>query len=95
MTDNSARMNFDGAYPPGVTGKMIDEMLDPVEFPECCMTCTFYEDRTCGNICSLLETAYENAHEAGALDKLTDDEYMQKFGKKPDDYCTDYERWED
>lgn len=82
---------FDGAYPPGVTGKMIDDAFDPVELPENCETCMFYEERTCGYICSILEAEYSET----ALGEMTDDEYMKKFGKHPDDYCTDFERWED
>lgn len=82
---------MDGAYPPEFTRREIDAL----EYPEHCETCMFYEERTCGMICSILETEYENSHEDGALDKLTDDEYMQKFGKDPDDHCNDYEQWED
>lgn len=80
----------DGAYPPGVTGTMIDE-LECAEPPETCETCMFYEERTCGYICSILEAGYEEKE----LKEMSDTEYMQKFGKKPDDRCKDYERWED
>ena len=85
---------FDGAYPPGVTGDMIDEYFretDPAEPPEVCQYCTFYEERTCGCICSVLEADYSET----ALGDMSDDEYMQKFGKKPDDTCDDFERWEE
>ena len=36
---------FDGAYPPGVTGKMIDAL----EQKQCCGTCMFYN----GNYCTI------------------------------------------
>lgn len=82
---------FDGAYPPGVTGKMIDEFYDPVEPPRNCGNCMFYEERTCGYVCSVLEAEYSDT----ALGKMTDDEYIKKFVKQPDDYCHDHEFWED
>lgn len=82
---------FDGAYPPGVTGRMIDEYFDSAEPPEECQYCTFYEERTCGYICSVLEAEYSDT----ALGDLSDVEYVQKFGKQPDDTCNDFERWED
>ena len=84
-------MLFDGAYPPGVTGKMIDDLFDAVEPPETCEYCMFYEERTCGYICSVLEAEYT----AEQLEVMSDTEYMQKFGKKPDDCCKDFKRWED
>lgn len=78
---------FEGAYPPGVTGKM----CDPVEPPESCFNCTFYEERTCGYICSLLEAEFT----AEELEAMTDEEYMSRFSKEADDHCNDYKRWED
>ena len=81
---------FEGAYPPGITGEMID-FIDPVEYPEECATCTYFEERTCGQICSLAEGEYS----AEELEAMTDDEYMTNFGKKPDDCCNEYIRWED
>ena len=83
-------MNRMGDYPPGVTGAMIDN-IDPVEIPRRCENCTFYEETTCGFICGLKEAEYT----AEQLEKLTDSEYMERFGKKPDDYCHDHEFWED
>ena len=83
-----------GNYPPGVTGKMIDEYydrIDPVEPPMNCGNCTYYEERTCGMICSVLEADCSET----ALGEMTDKEYMEKFGKQPDDYCEDHKFWED
>ena len=37
---------FDGAYPPGVTGKMIDEL----EEPQYCGSCKYFD----GNYCTAL-----------------------------------------
>ena len=82
---------FEGAYPPGVTGKMIDDTFEPVEPPESCFSCMFYEERTCGCVCSVIEAEYT----AEELDAMTDEEYMKRFSKYPDDYCKDYKRWED
>ena len=84
---------MDGSYPPGVEGWMIDkyEGVDPVEPPRTCENCTFYEERTCGYICGLAEAEYS----AEELEAMTDEEYMQKFGKQPDGYCYDHEFWED
>ena len=86
---------FDGAYPPGVTGKMIDDFFDPVEPPRNCENCSFYDLHTCGGICGILEAEYEAEHSKEELEAMSDEEYMQKFGKKPDDYCNDHEFWED
>lgn len=82
---------FEGSYPPGVTGRMIDERCDHVELPDECQYCTFYEEKTCGKICSILEAEYT----AEQTDDMSDEEYMQKFGKQPTDTCNDFERWED
>jgi len=83
---------FDGAYPPGVYGKMLDDYFgDPAEPPEECIDCTFYEERKCGYICGVLEAEYT----AEELDAMTDEEYRQKFCKEPHDGCADFERWEE
>ena len=82
---------FDGAYPPGVEGWMLDDSPDPAEPPENCRYCMFYEERTCGYICSLLEAECSET----ALGDMTDEEYMKKFGKDADDYCNNFERWEE
>lgn len=85
---------FDGSYPPGVSGWMIDayfDSIDPEEPPRMCENCTFYEERTCGYICSILEAEYS----ADDLEAMSDEEYMEKFGKEPDDVCEDHEFWED
>ena len=81
---------FDGSYPPGVTGKMIDG-LDPVEPPRFCGNCVFYEEKACGCICGVLEAGYSEKE----LEAMTDEEYMRNFGKNPEDYCKDHEFWED
>ena len=67
------------------------DFLDPAEPPECCETCTFYEERTCVYICSILEAECSDTE----LGDMSDEEYMKRFGKDPDDYCDDYECWED
>lgn len=85
---------MDGSYPPGVSGWMIDayfDSIDPEEPPRMCENCTFYEERTCGHICSILEAEYS----AEDLEAMSDEEYMEKFGKEPDDFCEDHEFWED
>lgn len=82
---------MDGSYPPGVYGWMLDDFFDRDEPPETCETCMFYEERTCGYICSIAEAEF-TGEELGAM---TDNDYMQKFGRSPDDHCYDYERWED
>ena len=81
---------FEGAYPPGVQGWMIDN-IDPVEPPRNCENCTFYEHSRCGYICGLREAEFT----AEQLEKMTDEEYMKTFGRKPDGYCHDHEFWED
>ena len=42
-------------------------------------------------ICSVLEADCSET----ALGEMTDKEYMEKFGKQPDDYCEDHKFWED
>jgi len=82
---------FDGSYPPGADGWMLDDYPDPAEPPRSCENCMYYEERTCGMICGVLEAEYSET----ALGDMTDEEYMEKFGKQPDDYCDEHEFWED
>jgi len=74
---------------------MINDLMrgecDPAEPPRNCENCMFFEERTCGSICGVLEAAYTGEE----LEAMTDAEYMRKFGKKPDDYCHNHEFWED
>ena len=81
---------MDGAYPPGVDGWMLDD-FDDGRPDGCCENCVYYEERTCGYICSILEAECSDTE----LGDLTDEEYMERFGKQPDDYCNDHEYWED
>ena len=85
---------MDGAYPPGVDGWMIDQYFGEGDYEEpdrCCENCMYYEERTCGMICGVLEAECSDTE----LGDLTDDEYMERFGKQPYDYCNDHEYWED
>jgi hypothetical protein len=85
---------MDGSYPPGVEGWMIDDYFGDGEYEEpdrYCKNCMYYEERTCGMICGVLEAEYSET----ALGDMSDEEYMAKFGKQPDDCCNDHEFWED
>ena len=82
---------FDGAYPPGVEGWMIDQYFGDGEPDRYCENCMYYEERTCGYICGVMEAEYT----AEELEAMSDEEYMAKFGKEPDDYCNEHEFWED
>lgn len=83
---------MDGSYPPGVEGWMLDRyFFDENEPDRYCENCMYYEERTCGMICGVLEAEYSET----ALGEMTDEEYMEKFGKQPDDCCPDHEFWED
>ena len=79
---------MDGSYPPGVYGWMLDDLDEP---PRSCENCMYYEEMTCGYICGVLEAEYTTEE----LESMSDEEYMAKFGKDPDDYCNDHEFWED
>ena len=70
---------------------MIEAFYDSVEPPRSCGNCRFYEERTCGYICGILEAAWLEED----LDDMEDSEYMQRFGKEKDDCCPDHEFWED
>ena len=61
------------------------------EEPRCCENCMFYEERTCGMICGVLEAEFSET----AIGDMSDEEYMKRFCKQPDDYCNDHEFWED
>lgn len=50
---------FDGSYPPGADGWMLDDYPDPAEPPRSCENCMYYEERTCGMICGVLEAEYD------------------------------------
>lgn len=73
------------------SGGYFEREIDPVEPPRNCENCMFYEERTCGYICGVLEAEFSSEE----LEAMSNEEYMQKFGKKPDDYCNDHEFWED
>ena len=81
---------FDGSYPPGVEGWMLDD-YEREEPPENCVDCAYYEERNCGFICSILEAEYTSEE----LEAMSEEEYAEKFGKDPYDHCNDFERWED
>lgn len=74
-----------------INGGYLEREIDPWEPPRNCENCMFYEERTCGYICGVLEAEFSSEE----LEAMSDEEYMQKFGKKPDDYCNDHEFWED
>lgn len=85
---------FEGAYPPGVEGWMLDQYFGDGDYEEpdrYCENCMYYEEKTCGMICGVLEAEYSTEE----LEAMSDKEYMEKFGKEPDDYCDDHEFWED
>ena len=83
---------MDGAYPPGISGWMLDAYFGDDGAPDrCCENCAYYEERTCGMICSVLEAECSDTE----LGDMTDEEYMERFGKEPDDCCEDHEFWED
>lgn len=54
---------------------------------DCCETCNYYRFQRCGYVC---QTLYDEV-EQDELDAMSDDEFMQKFGKEPDDACDMYE----
>lgn len=83
-----------GNYPPGCSGDMLEaywESVDNSEPPRSCENCMYYEETRFGHICGVLEAEYSGEE----LEAMTDDEYIRKLGKKPDDYCHDHEFWED
>ena len=86
---------FEGAYPPGVNGRMIDEYFGDCEPDRCCDNCRYYEERTCGMICSLAEAAWCDEHTVADLDSMSDDEYIKLFVKDKEDTCEDHIFWED
>lgn len=83
---------MDGAYPPGVEGWMVDNYFgDSEEPPRSCENCMYFEEKTCGYVCGILEAEMSTEE----LEAMSDEEYMAKLGKQPDDYCDDHEFWED
>ena len=52
-----------------------------------CENCRFYYD----GICGILEDECSQAE----LEVMSDEEYKERFGKEPDDYCDEHEFWED
>ena len=82
---------FDGAYPPGVEGWMLD-FLDEDDFDyRACTNCQHYQECPAGMICGVLEVEYENDHGTEELKSLSCEDYLEMFGKEPDDYCDDWE----
>lgn len=73
---------MEGAYPPGVTGKMID-MLECSEPERECQNCHYYFHGTC-DIADRGLTAED-------IEALTDDEYTELVERDPDDSCIDHE----
>lgn len=68
---------FDGDYPPGVTGKMIDDYFEG-NSKECCGTCIHYDFKreACTLTWNNMDPDYYNPN--------TDD-------RDEDDYCDEYE----
>lgn len=84
---------FDGAYPPGVEGWMIDRYFGEDEDGEyrACENCQHYQECPAGWICGVLEVEYENDHGTEGLKALSCDDYIRLFSKDPDEYCDDWE----
>ena len=74
---------FEGAYPPGVTGKMIDDYFGEND-KRCCWNCTAYN----GEYCTKEWDDYDESYKVEERDL-----------KDPDDFCDDWdlneEYWED
>ena len=68
---------MDGAYPPGVTGSMIPEGVNPVFIPlPCCRYCTEYNGDSCMK-------EWNNADE--------DYYFPERDDREPEESCDDYE----
>ena len=81
---------FDGNYPPGVTGRMIDDYfadLDEAIPPRSCENCRFYFNGTCD-----LADGDLSAEE---IEAMPAEEYTALVERKPDDCCEEHEFWED
>lgn len=70
---------FDGAYPPGVTGKMIDSLENEC----CCENCNNYFHGTCD--------IAERPFTAEQIEEMSDEEYAGLVERDPDDYCDSWE----
>lgn len=70
----------DGAYPPGVTGKMIDELEGD---GNCCENCCNYFNGTCD--------IAERPFTAEQIEAMSDEEYAGLVERDPDDYC---DKWD-
>ena len=60
---------FDGAYPPGVTGKMIDELENPC----CCGNCSHYNGAYCTAGWNNMDEDYKTEQDAKDPDDYCDD----------------------
>lgn len=67
---------FEGAYPPGVTGKMIDEYFGEGLPDPCCNNCVFYDGDSC-------ERLWNNGDPEYYIPERDD--------REPEDYCDDWE----
>ena len=66
---------FEGSYPPGVTGQMIDQYFG-ADIPECCGTCFYYDGTYCMKDWNNLDRDYC---------------IPDRDEKEESDYCDDYE----
>ena len=71
---------FEGAYPPGVTGKMIDDAFGTGIEKECCGTCVEFD----GDYCMKFWNNMDRDYCVPCRDR-----------KDPGDWCEDYEEMED
>lgn len=81
---------FDGGYPPGVTGRMIDEYfddVDPAEPPRECSNCEYWFNGSC--------TLAEAEYTAEEIEAMSDEEYTKLVSRDPDDCCEDHKWLED
>lgn len=81
---------FDGAYPPGVEGWMIDDYfdsIDPAEPPRECENCEYWFNGSC--------TMAEADYSAEEIEAMSDDEYTQLVSRDPDDCCEEHRFRED
>ena len=67
---------MDGSYPPGITGKMVDDYFGDGDAWQCCGNCWHYDGDRC--------TKLWNNHD--------EDYYLpERDDKDPQDICDDYE----
>ena len=69
------RAMFDGAYPPGVTGKMIDDYFEGLD-SMCCGNCSYYDGTYCMKEWNNMDRDYC---------------VPDRDEKDEDDYCKDWE----